>query len=250
MKYYIPLLLIFAAVFPVQGLPGAVSRSSGNSELPSTNAERIKRGLPLKPPVQRTTPSKARRSGLPLPPPTELYGFISVSSGDTQIGYLQCKASCNLVPITESYDATPVRFTPNDLSGGGEPFGIQYDGGHLPDIGGHVFPSAGELGPGSAAEARLDSVAIDQPGTYPSSSTIEFSESAIWKYTQATGVLVPTWIDSTNHGIDTYIMAAPNGDLYLSGDANEFEYTHGSGSSGPLTFYFPAHFTIPPRSRV
>ncbi|KZO94217.1 hypothetical protein CALVIDRAFT_565873 [Calocera viscosa TUFC12733] len=251
MKFLISTLFVFGVLYSVEGLPQSLTGKRSEIALPATNAERLKRGLPLKPPVQRTTAIKAARSGLPPPVFTnsELYGFVSISSGSTQVGYLQCTASCNLVPITESYDATSVRFTPNDLNGGGQPFTITYDGGHLPDIGGHVFQSTGELGPGSPGEARLDSVAVDQPGAHPSSGAVEFTEASIWKYTQSTGLLVPTWIDSSDDGIDTYIMADPNGDLYLSGDVDEFEAKHGAGSSGPLTFHFPAQFTVPPRSR-
>ncbi|KZT60946.1 hypothetical protein CALCODRAFT_491889 [Calocera cornea HHB12733] len=243
MKLLLPALVTLSVLCSVEGLPQSLAGKRSGMDLPATNAERLRRGLPLKPPVQRTTARKATRSGAPVTPPSELFGFVSISFGSTPVGYLECTASCSLVP--QSYDATAVRFTPNDLNGGGLPFTIEYDGGHLPYIGGHVFSSIGELGPGLVGEARLDSV-VDAPSPYPSSGTVEFAEASIWRYTQSTGILVPTWTDSTDHAITTYLMAAPNGDLYLTGDAAEFVAKHGSGSAGPLTFHFPGIFTSPP----
>ncbi|EJU02447.1 hypothetical protein DACRYDRAFT_107364 [Dacryopinax primogenitus] len=164
-------------------------------ELPATNAERLRRGLPLKPPVQRTTAKNPKRSSIPPPPLNELYGFISISDESGPVGYLQCEAYCKMLPIIYSYEATSFRFTPNDLNGGGQPFPVTYDGGHLPNMGGHVSANVGELGPGSAA-------------------------------------------------------ADPSGNLYLTGDVAEFQSLHGTGSSGALTFHFPAIFVNPPRARL
>jgi len=248
MQSFLLLALVSALFSCVHSLPHEASRVAykrGDLDLPTTNAERLRRGLPLKPPARRSTAAKARRSSSP---PTELYGFVSVSSGGSQIGYLRCTVHCVLIPITESYDATSVRFTPNDLYGGGNPFSIEYDGGHLPNIGGHVFANGGDLGSNSNDAALLDSVAMDQPGAYPYSSNEEFTEGSIWTYTQSNGLLTPTWINAGDVSISTLIMAAPNGDLYLTGSESTFRSGYGATSSGPLTFHFPAQFTVPPRS--
>ncbi|EJU02448.1 hypothetical protein DACRYDRAFT_116131 [Dacryopinax primogenitus] len=243
-SFFVLFGLLSALVFYASALPSGTRTYGIHSEnAPFTNAERLQRGLPLKPPVRRTTlpgthhsPSaSASPSPSPSPSSSVRAGYVAVFSGDARIGYLQCSETCKVIPNDESYYATAVTFTLNPR---GLPFDIMYDGASSPNIGGLVDAFSGDLGTRSTAEARLQSVPTTKPGDLPPSSVAEFSESAIWTYAPLNGLLVPTWINSFNDDVTTFIMADDKGNLFLSGDVSEFRVKHGTQSSGPLTFHF------------
>jgi hypothetical protein len=71
-----------------------------------------------------------------------------VFSGDSRVGYLECGETCQVIPSSESYYATAVRFTARGNNG---PFDIIYDGASNANMGGLVEAFSGDLGKGSAA---------------------------------------------------------------------------------------------------
>jgi len=236
MRSFAFLTFISALVSCVSALPQpARPHNPRDSKLPRTNAERLRRGLPLKPPVRRWISPAASPSASSTS--SSQAGFVAVFSSDVRIGYLQCGETCRIIPNDESYYATAVRFTSNSQ---GTPFDIVYDGASNPNMGGFVQAFSGNLGEHRAAEARLQSVVTTNAGVHPSDTFSAFTESAIWTYAPSNGVLTPTWIDSKNNDITTLIMADDKGNLFLSGDATKFEAKHGTQVSGPLTLQFTA----------
>ncbi|KZT60947.1 hypothetical protein CALCODRAFT_491890 [Calocera cornea HHB12733] len=243
MRSFVYITFVSALVSCVYALPRPTRSYGRDADLPATNAERLGRSLPLKAPVRRSaavgTRTSASASSSPSPSASSSVraGYVAVFDGDSRIGYLQCKETCQVIPNEESYYATAVQFSPDSQ---GKPFDITYSGGSNPNMGGLVGAFSGDLAPGSAAEARIQSVGTTNPGVIPFTSHAEFTESAIWSYNKSNGLLTPTWTNSLNDDITTFIMADANGDLFLSGDAAEFESKHGSQSAGPLTFHFNA----------
>lgn len=245
MRSFVYLTFVSALLSCVSALPQPTRSYGRDSDLPATNAERIRRGLPLKAPARRGTgvgarssaSSSASASPSPSPSSSVRAGYVAVFSGDSRIGYLQCSETCQIIPNNESFYATAVHFNPDSQ---GKPFDVVYSGGSNPNMGGLVEAFSGDLAEGSAAEARIQSVPTTNPGSIPFSSHAEFTESAIWSYNKSDGLLTPTWTNSLNDDITTLIMSDINGDLFLSGDADAFILKHGSRSFGPLTFHFSA----------
>ncbi|KZT60945.1 hypothetical protein CALCODRAFT_480338 [Calocera cornea HHB12733] len=208
------------------------------ADLPSTNAERLRRNLPLKPPMRRDGTRAARSSPSAMPTksqaPVTYVANIYAEQNGSMLGYLQCDTSCILIPAAQKSNATTVSFSPN----GTTPFDLLLlnNNTQLNAIGGLVLEKSGDLGTGSSAAAMLELVAPSKAGSFPPNAVQQFTESAIWTYSSSQK-LTPSWTTSANLTHEVAIMMDPHsGALYLTGDIDVFKTEHGAASPGPLSF--------------
>ncbi|KZT61052.1 hypothetical protein CALCODRAFT_480217 [Calocera cornea HHB12733] len=152
-------------IIPLPQLPPLRKIPVRSPALPATNAERLRRGLPLKAPTRVLKARQAeasagltepglthellaegqvedvwksihlKREELPLMPagPKKIEGYIALSlwPDDRTVGYLACAAECAVVPPTAVSRATVFNFTAPSPAAGGEDsrFEIGFEGG-------------------------------------------------------------------------------------------------------------------------
>jgi hypothetical protein len=203
---------------------------------PATNAERLRRGLPLKAP-RRSRTSAAKRA---VPSPVTTYGVLQVrgASGNMvgyvgairnsygQYGFTTNPALRLLVSFT---------YTPNDNN-----VNIAISDPSYSILAATVRPPStnNDLGPGSYNYAYLTgarsavpagSPAQDAPNTYTDSTGVPAdSETSIWAYDSSTGVVSARWINGDGSVASTQIAYNPRDNLLvLVGDLTSFNnYFH------------------------
>ncbi|KZO95005.1 hypothetical protein CALVIDRAFT_186839 [Calocera viscosa TUFC12733] len=217
-------------------------------DLPSTNAERLRRGLPLKAPTRVlkarqaeistviTIPSLeleptlaekkkkkvllGKREELPLipPAPQKMEGYIALSlwPDDRTLGYLACASECAVLPPTAVSRATVFNFSPGHAAGE-ERFGISFE--------------QGVLG-GTIKDEDTTNIALSPISP---SSADPAVQSHLFTYDPSTSALAPHW-----EGLEL-ALSAYEGGLRLTSDIEglrDERYRKGGKGAGPLMMSF------------
>ncbi|KAJ6485328.1 hypothetical protein C8R47DRAFT_1216891 [Mycena vitilis] len=223
---------------------------------PRTNAERLRRGLPLLVPARRRAADAARparRSS--LPPVTRQGNIIVIGSDGTplgllseqmndfgEFGYLASKPF-QVICVAFTYDpdapsvVVDLRVTDpiTDPAGEGSMGGIVGIGSSSPD-----------LGPRNPNYNPVGLVSHTPPSSPPVSGANSFSditgtdtdiESAIWTFDPSTTALVPHWVNTDSSLPPTTLVYAPSEPMIaLAGDVDAFRSATGETSAQLVTF--------------
>ncbi|KAH8091777.1 hypothetical protein BXZ70DRAFT_909643 [Cristinia sonorae] len=212
---------------------------------PETNAQRLKRGLPPKPPVRRTNRALQPRAS-PPPLPVAPTGYIKVVSS-SQTGYVSARAnSFGEYGYTANLDeALKVTL----LNTAGSPFDVVALNGiaEFPTLGfikGFASTNS-DLHTGSHNYAYLGGVTPTPPGSpalvlpnsFSSASGVpEGVESAVWSL-GTDGQLKPSWVNTDGGKPPIWIMYVDGAAAYaISGDPPAFGNAFGDYAIS--TFWF------------
>ncbi|KAJ7054557.1 hypothetical protein C8F01DRAFT_1374194 [Mycena amicta] len=198
-----------------------------------SNAERVRRGLPLKAPASRVIHA-ARTQSSPVPPVT-YSGVLQVFSGDVSLGYIAPDPNYWTPLLTaDANSALQVSFQLNQ----GSTAGSQLDFTQLNDNRGGLFgfvlgrdSTSSDIAPGSFNYLYLDPVATSSgPGSTPQSTPSYFStssgldkqaETSVWSVDLTSGDVSAQWINSDSSAPTTILFVQSN-HLYAGGDPDAF----------------------------
>ncbi|KAF8956766.1 hypothetical protein BDZ97DRAFT_1925139 [Flammula alnicola] len=200
------------------------------------NAQRLARGLPLKPPTRRTSSVIAARQAQPSSVPSTTYTVvIQVMSGSSSLGYVATDPNYwtpLLVPSTS--DALHLSFSLPVGATSGSQLDLT-----MGDASGSLFglvegrdSTSADIGTGNFNYLYLDPVSPlgSPPGSRPADIPSKFStasglnklaESSVWNVDLVAEALTAQWIntDGTSPATDFFVQS---NHLYAGGDANAF----------------------------
>jgi len=203
-----------------------------------TNAQRLARRLPLKPPARRRASPviAARQSQTSALPPVTYSGVIQVFSGTSSLGYVAPDPNYWTPLLTPDISsALSISFQLPE----GATSGSQLNMNELNDNRGALFApvvgrdsTSSDIAPGNFNYFYLDPTAA--PGTLPgdtpqstpsffasSSGLDKQTETSVWSVDLVAGTLSAQWIN-TDSSSPTTVFFVQSNHLYAGGDADAF----------------------------
>ncbi|WWC95550.1 hypothetical protein V866_002415 [Kwoniella sp. B9012] len=222
----------------------------------STNAECLRKGLPLLKPVRRATGTRALRPRQSDSPEVYSGGIQVFNSDGNSIGYI----SKNIIPdggydlTTSPYEAVSLLFSQD----GSDPFTITISSNDrqagYPYLGGAFNDQSSNIGSGSSAFALLSGISKEISGTaQPDDEGLENTrglyggqETAIFLYNPATQAITGRWTNTDSSKQDT-IFFNGSGQNYGFGMIAQSDYqafTQDFDSASPQIVTFK-YVTLP-----
>lgn len=202
-----------------------------------TNAERLARGLAIKPPTRRLNPGGSDPQPSSVPPVT-YSGVIQVFNDGVSLGYISPDPNYWTPQLTSDVNsALRISFSLPAGATSGSQLGLTM----LNDNRGTFFgPVVGRdstsdnIAAGSFNYLYLDPISApgSSPGSTPSHSTPSFfststgldkaAESSVWSVNLASGTLAAQWLNTDGSSPATIIFVQSN-HVYAGGDPNAFQ---------------------------